>query len=97
MTYTITWKNYDGAVLEIDENVLEGTTPTYDGLQPARESDAQFTYIWTGWSPVVGEATADATYTATFKEETNKYTITWKNDNGDVLKTDELFYGETPA
>ena len=34
--FTITWKNFDGTVLEVDENVLEGTTPTYDGLAPVK-------------------------------------------------------------
>ena len=29
--YTVTWKNHDGTVLEVDENVEEGTYPVYDG------------------------------------------------------------------
>ena len=81
-TYTITWKNYDGSVLELDEKVSKDTVPTYDGLTPTKDSDAQYSYVWTGWTPEVVEATADVEYVATFKAETNKYTVTWKNENG---------------
>lgn len=97
VTYTITWKNYDGKVLEIDENVQKDTTPTYDGLTPSRASDAQFTYIWTGWTPEVKPVTGNAEYVATFKTETNKYTVTWKNEDGSVLKSEDVFYGTTPT
>ena len=97
VTYTITWKNYDGKVLELDEGVVKDSTPTYDGLTPNRESDAQFTYTFQGWTPEVKAATADAEYVATYKTETNKYTVTWKNENGTVLKTEDVFYGTTPV
>ena len=32
--FTITWKNDDGTVLEVDENVPKDTLPTYDGVTP---------------------------------------------------------------
>ena len=38
-TFTITWKNYDETVLEIDKNVKEGTMPHYDGKDPSRKDD----------------------------------------------------------
>ena len=41
--------------------------------------------------------TQDATYTAQFDSTVNKYTITWKDGNGETLKTEEVAYGETPA
>lgn len=31
---TVTWLNYDGSILEIDENVPYGSTPNYDGETP---------------------------------------------------------------
>ena len=95
-SYTITWKNYDGSILEIDENVLEGTTPTFDGANPAKQETIQYSYVWTGWSPAIKEVSGNAEYIATFKEETKKYTVTWKNYDGEVLKTDEVLYGATP-
>ena len=96
-TYNITWKNFDGAVLEVDEGVVEGTVPTYDGPAPSKANTAQFTYTWTGWTPNVEAASQDVEYIATFKEETNVYQITWKNPDGQVLKTNTFAYGETPS
>ena len=95
--YTVTWKNYDGSILEVDEELDAGTIPTYDGLEPTRTQDAQFNYIFDGWTPEVGEITADTEYVAKFKEETRKYTVTWKNYDGTVLKEEELLYGTTPT
>ena len=37
--YTVTWLNYDGSVLEVDEEVLEFALPTYDGETPLKERD----------------------------------------------------------
>lgn len=96
-TYTVTWKNYDGTVLEVDEGVVEETVPTYDGPTPSKARTAEFTYTWTGWTPNVDAVSQDVEYTATFKEERNVYQITWKNDDGSVLKTNTFAYGETPS
>ena len=96
-TYTITWKNDDDTVLETDK-VKENTTPTYDGTTPTKEADAQYTYTFDDWDPAIVEATEDATYTATYTATVNKYTITWKNEDGTVLETDNnVPYGETPT
>jgi hypothetical protein len=67
-TYTIRWLNYDGTVLEIDEEVPEGETPMYNGATPTRAEDSQYTYTFKGWDKTVVAATADATYTATYTQ-----------------------------
>ena len=43
--YTVTWKNADGTVLEIDENVAAATTPTYNGATPTKAG-----HSFAGWS-----------------------------------------------
>lgn len=96
-TYTVTWKNADGTVLETDKNVKAGSMPTYDGETPAKDGNEQYSYVFSGWSPAVGKVDKDITYTATFTPNTNTYTVTWKNHDGTVLETDsDVSYGATP-
>ena len=97
-TYTITWKNWDGTVLETDTNVAAGTTPTYDGATPTKPSDAQYSYTFAGWDKAIAAVTGDVTYTAQFNAVVQRYTVTWKNWNGSILETDEdVAYGATPT
>ena len=73
LPYTVTWKNGD-TVLETDEDVAYGTTPTYDGAAPTKEADTFNTYEFAGWKN--GETTyapnelpavtGDVIYTAQF-------------------------------
>lgn len=95
-SYTITWKNYDGTTL-MTSSVNHGSVPTYPGSTPTKPSTAQYSYTFSGWSPSLSAATGDAAYTALFNESVRKYTITWKNDDGTTLKTEQVEYGEVPS
>ena len=79
-TYTVTWKNHDGSVLETDTGVVYGTTPTYNGATPQRAEDEHFTYTFDDWSPTVSAVTGDAEYTAQFTAVSKRvdptYTVT---------------------
>lgn len=96
-SYTITWKNYDGSVLKTDNNISKGTNPSYTGTTPTRRGTAQYTYTFDGWTPELTAVTQDVTYTAKFKEEVNKYKITWISD-GKAIETDtDVAYGDNPS
>ena len=104
-TYTVTWTDYDGTVLETDTNVKKGDMPHYDSALPTREATAQYTYTFYAWSPALTPVERDVTYMATYTANTNEYTVTWLNYDGTVLKVDEnvpygteIYYtGETPS
>ena len=95
--YTVTWKNFDGTILEVDEKVQEGTNPNYNGLDPVKAADEQYDYTFAGWTPSLAPVTSNIDYVATFKETLKKYEIVWKNYDGNVLRVDEVEYGKTPT
>ena len=79
-TYTVTWKNYDGSVLETDTGVAYNSTPSYNGTTPVRAEDESFTYTFNGWSPALEAVTGDVEYTAQFTAVSKRvdptYTVT---------------------
>lgn len=74
VTYTATFKNYDGTVLQT-VTVNSGSTPTYTGTTPTRASTAEYEYTFSGWSPSLGAITADAVYTAQYTATKRKYNV----------------------
>ena len=78
---------------------------TYTGT-PERDGDAQYSYTFDGWSTApnqtAGEANAvknvvgDRSVYAAYSVVINKYTVTWLDEDGSVLKTEEYEYGTTP-
>lgn len=96
-TYTVTWKNYDGTVLEVDKKVKEGSTPKYDGATPEKAPTELKQYVFDGWDPTPVKVKKNATYTAQFKEEARKYNITWKDGDGNVLKVDQVEVNTMPS
>ncbi len=92
---TITFQNYDGTVLQSND-VMLGITPAYTGETPAKAANVQYTYIFKGWKPAVVPASSDAIYTAEFDSVVNKYLITFRNDDGTILKSEEVEYGVMP-
>ena len=97
-SYTITWKNEDETVLETDENVEYWSEPSYDWAIPTKTWDAQYSYTFAWWSPTTWSVAWDAIYTAVFTTWTNSYTVTWKNEDGTILETDEnVAYWSEPS
>ena len=81
-TYTVSWKDYDGTVLETDTDVAYGSTPSYDGETPIKEKEGNKEYTFSGWTPAVDTVKGAATYTATYSENEIIYTVTFDANGG---------------
>lgn len=77
-TYTITWKNDDGTVIDTTE-VDHGIVPTHN--DPTKPSTAQYDFEFAGWSPNPVAAIKDTSYQATFTPIKKSYNVT-KNETG---------------
>ena len=84
-TYTVTFKDHDGKVLGT-QKVEEGKGAT----APANPTRTHYTF--TGWDKSFNKITADLVVTATYK--INEYTVTFKDYNGTVLKTEKVESGK---
>jgi len=95
--YTVKWVNWDGSEVRTDTEVPYGTKLEAPA-NPTRAADAQYTYTFKSWTPEVKAVTGNAVYTAVYEKTVNKYTVTWKNDDGSVLRTDKnVEYGKMPS
>lgn len=92
-SFTITWKNDDGSVIDTTE-VRLGSMPAHADV--VKVGDAQYTYTFSRWDPQLALVTGDSTYTAVFDSTVNKYDVIWKNGD-DVIETDKVEYGAVPA
>ncbi len=90
--YDITW--IVEGVSRID-SVEYGKVPEF-GSTPKKTSTAQYNFVFDKWDSAVEAVTGPATYTATFRSELRSYDVKWIVD-GETVKTDTLFYGETPS
>ena len=90
-TYTVTFKDWDGTVLMTQQ-------VQYGGAATAPANPTRTGYTFTGWDKAFTNVTADLVVTAQY--EINTYTVTFKDWDGNVLKTQEVQYGgdaEAPA
>ena len=100
-TYTATLRKYTVTFLDEDGTVLSsqqwnyGATPTCD--EPTKPATAQYTYTFAGWTPEVTQVTGAATYTATYTATLRKYTVTFLDEDGTVLSSQQWNYGATPT
>lgn len=65
-SFTVTFLNEDGTLLEKDTDVKKGEMPHYDGETPTKEEDSIFSYVFAGWSPELTPVVDDVTYTASY-------------------------------
>lgn len=91
--YTVTWKNYDGSVLDT-ESYSYGETPSYKGNTPTKVKDEDCFYFFSKWDKAIASVTENVEYIATFDKA---YQITWKNYDGTVLATDIVTENSVPS
>lgn len=92
-SYTVRFENYDGTLLS-EKSYHYGETVTIPA-DPTRESSAEYSYVFNGWSPAVTAVSGDATYRATFKDESKLLTVLFKNYDGTLISSKEYYAGET--
>ncbi len=86
--YDVTWKNFDGEVLEVDRDVPYGTMPEYNGETPKMDTTIQYYHPFDGWDMKIEPVTGDVTYTAVFKDVLRYYSVVWANEDGSYLEED---------
>lgn len=80
-TYNITWKNDDGTTLKTDK-LAYGTIPSYSGSTPTKAAVEETKYEFTGWTPELVQVTESKTYTATYREVENRFTVNYDLNGG---------------
>ena len=92
-TYTVTWYNEDGTLLETDENAEHFSAPSYDGAAPEKEG-MQFVGWNDGTATYAADAlpavTGDVVYTAVFSESEHILGApawTWAADHSSATAT----------
>lgn len=93
--YTVTFKNYDGTILE-SKKWNEGETPTCS-VTPTHPDDEANTYSFIGWTPEIVPVTADAVYTAVFEATPvvlPSFTVTFYDWDDTVLSQQSVTQGE---
>ncbi len=91
--FTVVFRDYDGTVIST-QTVIEGedaVVPEY----PTRPSDAKYTYIFAYWDGNYENVNSDLVITAKYVEIVNKYIVTFVDDNGVLISTQSVKYGES--
>ena len=108
--YTVIWKNYDGTILETDEDIPYGDIPEYNKEYPTKPDSAngQYEYKFIGWDANVTieienslfptePVKGNVVYTAVYQELIKTYTITFIGFNETVLNTQSVEFGSMPV
>lgn len=101
--FYVTFVNWDGSDILDNESsptiygLSYGSMPFYNGINPTREEDVDYTYTFTGWMPAFVPVTEDAVYTAVYEATQRKYTIIFLDENGKEIERHFLTRDEVPV
>lgn len=100
--WTIDWYNYDGTKLEQTEvaadaeaSVVEASFTKMSNL--IKPATTEFTYEFDHWAPAIVPATANAAYTAVYREVGKTYMVSFEDELGNVIENNTYLYGATPV
>jgi hypothetical protein len=89
--YTVRFLDEDGGVLKT-EDVPYGSSAT-PPPDPIKEATQQYTYTFSGWDKPFDNITDDLDVYATYASLVNAYTVRFLDEDGSVLKTEDVPYG----
>lgn len=81
-TYTVTFVDYNDVVLKVEENIVEGDSATAPA-NPTREG-----YEFTGWDTDFSNVTSNLVVRALYNKLPERYTVTFVDFDGTVLKAE---------
>ncbi|MBN2541016.1 MAG: hypothetical protein JXB08_05760 [Bacilli bacterium] len=90
--YTVVFLNGDGTTLNT-QTVLSGGTAATPTTTPTKVATAQYTYVFDHWDQSYSNVTSNMTINPVFTPVLQQYTVTFKNYDGTVLKTQTVDYG----
>ncbi|MDR2828474.1 MAG: hypothetical protein LBV51_03545 [Acholeplasmatales bacterium] len=102
-TVTITFKNYDGTVID-SYSINKGSNAVYDNtVLPSRNSTQEYSYVFIGWDRSLKNIKEDTIFNPVFNNVKRTYTIKFVNYDGTILQQtvqefgeDTVYYGDTP-
>ena len=100
MICKVSWKYEDGGEVKKPDEIKKYSRLFYKGKMPVKDEDERYTYAFAGWKDETGTVhtpnelqrltvTGDVTYIAQFDPIPKTFTVTWKDEDGTILKTSE--------
>ena len=71
--------------------------PKFEGVEPTKAADAQYTYTFKGWDKDYTEVKGNQTYVAVYEKTTNKYNVTYDLAGGEWTEATNEFPYEYKA
>lgn len=102
-TYPITWKwtevMEDNAIeVSTKKDLNYGADPSeFEPSIPKKFTTYNSVYEFDCWDKSYSTVTGEATYTATYKVSKRTFTVTWNDDEGNLIDTTEVAYGDVPS
>ena len=96
--YPVTFKNYDGSILEVQYvdkggNAVDPTTRAENPLKPTKSSTVSHDFTFAGWDSSLTDVFSERTITATYAESLRRYTIKYVS-KGITMQESTGLYGE---